>query len=70
MWKPEGGQPVSQGVPARDLVVLRTANGPALATADAIPNPTILALEHRFAYTVSLYTFADGAFSRPMGRPA
>ncbi len=43
---------------ARDLTVLRTATGWAIATADAIPDPNILATEHQFVYSVSLYEYA------------
>jgi hypothetical protein len=47
---------------ARDLTVLRTPTGWAVATADAIPDPDFLA-QDQFVYTVSLYTYGpDGAF--------
>src|SRR5262249_9899584 len=55
---------------ARDLTVLHTANGWAVATADAIPNLNVLATQHRFVYTVSLYTYGpDGRFSRTTAFP-
>jgi hypothetical protein len=41
---------------ARDLTVLHLASGEAVATADAIPDPNVLATEHQFVYSVSLYT--------------
>ncbi len=49
---------------ARDLTILNSASGPAIATADAIPAPNVLNADHQFAYTVSLYTFTDGSFAR------
>jgi hypothetical protein len=45
--------------PARDLTVLRTAAGWAVATADAGADPTLSSANH-FVYTVSLYTFGPG----------
>jgi hypothetical protein len=51
--------------PARDLAVLQTARGRAIATADASPDPDLLVSEHQFVYAVSLYTSSpDGQFHR------
>jgi hypothetical protein len=53
------GRPASdtqgQDRPARDLTVLQTATGPAIATVDARFDPTLSSPGH-FMYTVSLYT--------------
>ena len=50
---------------AHGLTVLQTPTGSAVATADAIPDPTLLATEHQFVYSVSLYTYGpDDAFER------
>jgi hypothetical protein len=60
------GTPVTlnAGRPARDLAVLKTATGWALATADARFDPTLSSAGH-FVYTVSLYTVAaDGTVTR------
>jgi hypothetical protein len=43
---------------ARDLTMLRTETGWAIATADALPDPNVLATKHQFVYSVSLYTYA------------
>jgi hypothetical protein len=51
---------LNPGRPARDLTVLQTASGMAIATADANPDPTLSSPGH-FVYTVSLYRVAaDG----------
>jgi len=50
---------------ARDVTVLRTATGWAVASADAVPDPNVLATEGRFLYSVSVYTYSsDGKFQR------
>jgi hypothetical protein len=55
---------LGQDRPARDLTVLRTTTGPAVATADALPDPA-LSSPGNFAYTVSLYAVAaDGSVQR------
>jgi hypothetical protein len=48
---------LNPGRPARDLTVLRTASGEALATVDASFDPTLSGPNH-FVYTVSLYSAA------------
>ncbi len=55
---------------ARDLTILRTHTGMAIATADAIPDPTIQATENRLVYSVSVYTDVNGSFRRPGNAPA
>jgi hypothetical protein len=52
-------------ITARDLTVLQTAAGPVIATADSLPDPNILATQHKFQYSVSLYTYdpATGTFN-------
>jgi hypothetical protein len=55
---------LNAGRPARDLTVLRTATGWAVATADASFDPTLSGPSH-FVYTISLYTIAaDGKVQR------
>jgi hypothetical protein len=49
--------PLNLGRPARDLTVLQTANGLAIATADASFDPALSGANH-FVYTISLYTLA------------
>jgi hypothetical protein len=61
----------NEEITARDLTVLRTPTGWAIATADAIPDPNILATQHQFMYSVSLYTYApDPATGRMFKRTA
>jgi hypothetical protein len=55
---------LNRGRPARDLTVLHTASGLALATADTRFDPALSGPSH-FVYTVSLYTVAaDGTVHR------
>jgi microcystin-dependent protein len=48
---------LNPGRPARDLTLVNTASGPAIATADASFDPTLSGANH-FVYTISLYTVA------------
>jgi hypothetical protein len=62
-FNPQTGK--QEEVTVHDLTVLLTPAGWAVATADAMPDPTILASQHRFLYTVSLYVVGpDGKFQR------
>jgi hypothetical protein len=61
---------MQQELRARDVTLLNTTKGLAIATADAIPDPVILAQQQTFVYTVSLYTYGNGSFTRPSGAPA
>jgi hypothetical protein len=63
---------LNPGRPARDLALVNTPAGPALASADVHSDPTLASPDTPFVYTVSLYTVApDGtprrttAFSTP-----
>jgi hypothetical protein len=50
---------------ARDLTVLHTGTGWAIATADALPDPNLFSPNSNFVYTLSLYTVAaDGSVRR------
>ncbi len=51
-------------VSARDLTVLNTPTGQAVATADTTPNLYLLATQHQYVYSVTLYRYSDGGFQR------
>ena len=56
---------LNPGRPARDLALVNTPAGPAIAAADAHPDPTLATHSNPFVYTVSLYTVAaDGTATR------
>ncbi len=65
---PKTGKP--EALPARDLAVLHAGGRWAVATADALPDPAILTAQGRYAYTVSVYTYANGSLTRRGGAPA
>jgi hypothetical protein len=50
--------------PARDLTLVHTASGWAIATADAGNDPALSSAKNPFVYTISLYTIANGLVGR------
>jgi hypothetical protein len=55
----------SENLAARDLTILSTGTGSAIATADSLPDPNLLATTQQFVYSVSLYTQqSNGTFGR------